>query len=69
MIARISVGSSPIDQATPPPMYWSSSGVGPHVRPIAPNHSATMRPDWLMIAMPKNAWIAMTAISSTRRPA
>ena len=66
VIARIRVGISPIDHATPPPMYWSSSGVGPQVRPIAPNHSATMRPDCVMIAMPKNACIAMMPISRTQ---
>ena len=64
----MSVGISPIDQATPPPTYWSSSGVAPQVRPIAPNHSATMSPVCIMIAMPKKACIAMMPISRSSRP-
>ena len=65
----MSVGISPIDQAMPPPMYWSASGSRPHVRPIEPNHSATNSPDDIMIAMPKNACMAMTPMRVSRRPA
>jgi hypothetical protein len=67
VIARMRVGISPIDQAMPP-VYWSSSGVGPHVRPIDPNQSATMSPDCIMMAMPKKACIAMMTMSSSSRP-
>jgi hypothetical protein len=49
------------------PVYWSTSGGSPHVRPIEPNHSATNSPDDIMIEMPKNACIAMTPISVSSR--
>ena len=68
VIARMSVGISPMDQATPPPMYWSSRGVAPHVRPIAPNHSDTMSPLCIISAMPKNACIAMMPMSRSSLP-
>lgn len=61
------VGISPIDHAMPPPVYWSCSGVSPHVRPIAPNHSATNRPSDIMIEMPKKACIAMTPMRVSSR--
>ena len=63
----MSVGISPIDHAMPPPVYWSTSGGSPHVRPMAPNHSATKRPDAIMIAIPKNACMAMIPMRVTRR--
>ena len=67
MSARASVGSSPMPQAMPPPMFWSSSGVAPHVRPIAPYQSASSSPLPVMIVTPKNACEAIVAKSVTMR--
>jgi hypothetical protein len=42
---------------------------GTQVRPIDPNQSATISPDCIMMAMPKNACIAITPMSSSSLPA
>ena len=64
VMARISVGISPIDHATPPPMYWSSKGRRrPRCDPSSRTSRRRISPDCIMIAMPKNACIAITAMS------
>ena len=67
MTASRKVGNSPIPHISMPPSCWSSSALGPHGRPMLPNHEACSTVVRLMMLMPMNACAAMVASSSTRR--
>ncbi|SIG89419.1 Uncharacterised protein [Mycobacteroides abscessus subsp. abscessus] len=67
MIARNSVGISPMPQAIAPPRCWSSIAEYPQSVPMLPNQSPSMSTSELSREMPKKAWKAIVMRSMSRR--